>query len=82
MRARVRFDTEGQAFREQARRSDRCGKLAYVSKKEAKARAKAQTRFSGEYIEAYHCFACHCYHIGHPPAPYDPSLHRLRDDAC
>lgn len=52
--------------------SCRCGKQAYTSKKIAKATAKAQTRATGELIEAYHCYAGHCFHIGHPPAPFDP----------
>ena len=44
-----------------------CPKLAYTSKKRAKAHAAAQTRASGELITAYHCLAGHCWHIGHPP---------------
>lgn len=44
-----------------------CGKQAYTSKKIAKATAKAQSRATGEDIEAYHCYAGHCFHIGHRP---------------
>lgn len=50
----------------------RCPKTAYSSKKAAKAMAHQQTRNSGELIEAYHCYRCHCYHLGHPPKPFDP----------
>lgn len=49
-------------------RSSTCGKIAYSSRKEAAAAAKAQTRATGELIEAYHCRrGCHAHHIGHPP---------------
>lgn len=32
----------------------------------AKAIAKQQAKLTGEPIEAFHCWACHCAHIGHP----------------
>lgn len=44
-----------------------CGKQTYSSKKLAKAVAKAQSRATGEPIEAFHCFRAHGYHLGHPP---------------
>lgn len=43
-----------------------CQKFAYASRKAAYASARTQSRMTGENIQAYHCFACHCYHIGHP----------------
>lgn len=54
----------------------KCGKQGYSSKKLAKATAANQSRETGERIEAYHCFGGHCYHIGHPPKPYDFEAHR------
>jgi hypothetical protein len=48
-------------------RSCRCGKQAYTSKKLAKAVAVAQSKASGDQIEAYHCYIGHCFHIGHVP---------------
>ena len=54
-----------------------CGKQAYTSRKRAATAAKASTRISGEFIEPYHCWSpCHAWHIGHPPAPYDPAIAR------
>lgn len=67
MRRRRRFTDDGTMYRPYAIRSTRCGKLVYPSKKIAQEKAKASTKSSGELIEAYHCFACHGYHIGHPP---------------
>lgn len=43
-----------------------CGKLAYSSKKVAKAKAAEQARETCEVIRAYHCDDCHCWHMGHP----------------
>lgn len=57
-------------------RTCRCGKQAYTSKKLAKAVAATQTKASGAFIEAYHCYTGHCYHIGHPPKPFDFEAHR------
>jgi len=45
----------------------RCGKLAYSSRKLAKARAVHESKATGEPIYAYHCVrGGHCWHIGHP----------------
>ncbi len=55
----------------------RCGKLAYSTRKRALAAAKASTRATGEFIEAYHCWSpCHAWHIGHPPKPFAPAILR------
>ena len=69
MKARKRPGSETSKLeRTHAVPSARCGKLAYSSKKVAKMYAAAQTRSSGEHIEAYRCIrGCHCWHIGHPP---------------
>lgn len=67
MRARLRFNPEGGAYRQPWERSERCGKLTYSTKKVAKAKARISARESGEDIEAYHCYPCHGYHIGHAP---------------
>jgi len=77
MRAKVRFNADGEAYRDRQVPSA-CGKLAYASKKLAKQKAAEQTRFSGEFIEAYHCYRCHAHHIGHPPKPYDYDAERAR----
>ena len=61
----------GAVVRSKVQRTSRCGKQSYSSMKVAKATAKAQTRLSGEFIEAYHCFGCHAAHIGHPPKAHD-----------
>jgi cytochrome c5 len=58
---------EGLVVRPAWVRAPRCSKLAYPSKKVAKQRAAAESRATGERIEAYHCYRCHAYHIGHPP---------------
>lgn len=59
--------------------ASRCGKTAYSSRKRAAAAAKASTKVTGEYIEVYHCWSpCHAFHIGHPPAPFDPALQRRK----
>lgn len=76
MRARVRYDDAGHAHRDPVVVSARCGKYTYATKKLAKANARAQSRASGETIEAYHCYPCHGYHLGHPPTPYDPGRAR------
>lgn len=49
------------------RQGRKCPKFAYTTKKAALHMAATQSRASGENIRAYHCFACHCFHIGHPP---------------
>ena len=66
MKARkVRLE-DGSLVRVQSVRSG-CGKLAYPSKKVAKAKAAEQSRNTGTVIRAYHCVdRCHCWHIGHP----------------
>lgn len=67
MRPQVRVDVQsGVVERTTVLRTSACGKQAYTSKKVAKAHAKAQRR-TGENVESYHCFACHCYHLGHVP---------------
>ena len=44
-----------------------CGKLAYPSKKIAKAKAAEQARQTRALIRAYHCTdGCHAWHMGHP----------------
>ena len=60
-----------------ARARCRCDKQTYSSKKLAKAKAKEQSKRTGETIEAFHCFAAHGYHLGHPPKPYDFEAHRV-----
>lgn len=80
MRATVRYDSDGRAYRDRIGKSAACNKQTYATKKLAKERAGYQSRSSGEHIEAYHCFRCHCFHLGHPPAPYDPQVHRVRLD--
>lgn len=78
MRARVRYDGEGAAYREHAVPS-RCGKLAYATMKRAKEAAAIARRDTGDDIRAYHCWSqCHAFHIGHPPAPYDYDAERAR----
>lgn len=67
MKARkVRLE-DGTLVRVQSVRAPRCGKLAYPSKKVAKAKAAEQRRNTGEMIRAYHCEdGCHAWHMGHP----------------
>lgn len=44
-----------------------CGKLAYSSRKLAKATAAVEARSTGEPIYAYKCVrGGHCWHLGHP----------------
>lgn len=45
----------------------RCGKQCYANKKLAKARAVEARKRTDEPIEAYKCFKCHAYHLGHRP---------------
>lgn len=45
----------------------RCGKSCYSAKKQAKQRAVELSKRLGEPIEAYKCFKCHAFHVGHPP---------------
>lgn len=79
MRAKVRYNENGEAYRTPVVPSA-CGKLAYSTMKRAKAAAAQARRLTGEDIRAYHCWSpCHAAHIGHPPAPYDPSVHRSRE---
>lgn len=58
---------DGTAYRPKVERSARCGKLTYSTKKIAKNKAREASRISGDRIEAYHCYPCHGYHIGHVP---------------
>lgn len=68
MKSRTRIDPHtGETHRVQWERSARCGKLTYATKKIAKAKARVSAKMSGELIEAYHCYPCHGWHIGHPP---------------
>ena len=69
MKARKRPGSEASKLeRTHAVPSERCGKLAYSSRKVAKMYARFQSRETGEMIEAYRCVrGCHCWHIGHPP---------------
>lgn len=45
----------------------RCGKSCYSSKKMAKQRASELRKELQEPIEAYKCYRCHAWHLGHPP---------------
>ncbi len=68
MRPRTRTDHEGYVSRSKVDPSgSKCGKFRYSSKKVALATAREQRRLSGENVQSYHCFACHCYHLGHVP---------------
>lgn len=68
MRPVIRRDDRDKVHRHhQVHARCRCPKLAYTSRKRAKAAAAAQTRNTGELITAYHCGSGHCWHIGHPP---------------
>ena len=68
MRPRTHVDNEGQVTRTKVDRRGRgCDKFCYSSKKIALAAARQQRVLSGENIQAYHCFTCHSYHLGHPP---------------
>lgn len=67
MRAVVRASDAGKVHRVHAVPSA-CGKLAYTSRKRAKAAAAVNRREFGENVEAYKCpNGCHAWHIGHPP---------------
>lgn len=74
-------NNDQKAVRSKVRRRTDCGKQGYTSKKLAKATAKAQSRFTGETIHPYHCFGCHCWHIGHPPRPFDFDADRAQSRA-
>lgn len=68
MRPPANVDPLGRITRLKTLRRGRvCPKQAYASKKHAKAVAAHQSKLMGEVIEAYHCFTCHAFHIGHPP---------------
>lgn len=68
MRARVVVLEGGKVRRAKVTRCRcTCGKLAYSSRKIAKARAIHEAKASGEPIHAYHCVrGGHCWHLGHP----------------
>lgn len=69
MRPSTQVDPDtGYVSRSPVARRGRCGcpKLAYASRKLAKAAAKRHQRGTGELIHAYHCEAGHCWHVGHP----------------
>lgn len=79
MRARTRYVPETGSIERDHAVPSKCGKLAYATMKRAKNAAAIARRDTGETIEAYHCWSpCHAFHIGHPPAPYDPQIHRNR----
>lgn len=66
MRPRTIQTDEG-VRRSPVRHETRCGKFAYASRKLARTVAAKVRREAGENVEAYHCYPCHAYHVGHPP---------------
>lgn len=68
----------GLVVRSKVRRSTPCGKQGYTSKKHAKYVANVESKRTGEDIRPYHCFGCHCYHVGHPPKPFDFEAERAK----
>jgi hypothetical protein len=68
VRPRTHTDHEGTVTRSKVdRRGGACGKFRYSSKKIALSSAREQRALTGENIRVYHCYPCHCYHLGHPP---------------